>query len=119
MAMRPPSIHMATTTTKRQKTIAQKSRHPIQPHPQSVSAGDSQSPWGVPRGGHEGAQGGDASFLFLSCRVCVCVFVRPSDILYVGIGRGTLFFFHFFFFFYRLIIVFDFCFDLFSIHDAE
>ncbi len=59
--------------------------------------------------------------------VCVCVFVRPSDILYVGIGRGTLFFFyffplfffHFFFFFYRLIIVFDFCFDLFSIHDAE
>ncbi len=79
----------------------------------------------MPRGGHEGAQGGDASFLFLSCRVCV--FVRPSDILYVGIGRGTLFFFyffplfffHFFFFFYRLIIVFDFCFDLFSIHDAE
>ena len=62
-----------------------------------------------------------------SFSLVVCVFVRPSDILYVGIGRGTLFFFyffplfffHFFFFFYRLIIVFDFCFDLFSIHDAE
>ena len=50
MAMRCP-IHMTTTTTKRKKTIAQKRRHPNQPHPLVCLRRRQQIPLGgAPRG---------------------------------------------------------------------
>ena len=88
------------------------------PHPTtppSLSPQETANPLGgCPEGGTRVRRGEMRLSLSLSLLSCVCVFVRPSDILYVGIGRGTLFFFllfsSVFFPFLFLFLSFDHCF---------
>ncbi len=90
------TIHMATTRSTRstrsttimtpKKHVAKFAVPPVNHTPQSVSAGDSQSPWGVPRGGREGAQGWGGGYP-----------IRPRDLVV---------FFHFFFFSLLFFILF-------------